>query len=664
MDLPRCLVRKGQGNLAIGARVFCESLYGCQMQMPSADRRHQSDLPRARGVSPGATGTIIIGAITVAALYFGREVLVPIALAFLLSFVLAPLVRLLRRLRVGHAPSVLIAVLLAFLVISGIATLIGSQVAELAGNLGLYKSTITRKIESLQSEATGSGIISRASSTLNDLKEEITRTAEKARADATAPPETAPQAEQLPKPIPVEIHAPPPAPFEIIRSIIGPLTGPLATAGIVIVFLIFILLQREDLRDRFILLVSAGDLHRTTVALDDGASRLSRYFLTQIAINASFGVIIGTGLFFIGVPSAILWGILAMLLRFLPYIGAWIAAFFPVVLALAVDPRWSMLAWTIVLFAVVEIVLSQGIEPLLNAHSTGLSAVAVVVAATFWTWLWGPVGLLLSTPLTVCLVVIGRHVERLRFLDVLLGDQPALAPEETFYQRMLAGDPDETAHQAELFLKEKSLCDYYDEIAMKGLALAQLDARRGALDQERRAEIKETIEGLIDNLSSQEGASGVRDSVSTEATSGVAEEQKAALPKSTVLCIAGGGPLDEAAAAMLAQVLLKRGIAARIVPNREVSSGNILGLDVEDVETVVISYLDSGGFANARYLVRRLRRRLPSNVRVLLGLWRQTEAEIDRSNAVGVTEAHSIVTSLAQAVEVVANLNRKESCAC
>jgi hypothetical protein len=402
-------------------------------------------------------------------------------------------------------------------------------------------------------------------------------------------------------------------------------------------------------------------LHRTTVALDDGASRLSRYFLTQIALNASFGVIIGTGLFFVGVPSAILWGILAMLLRFLPYIGAWIAAFFPVALALAVDPSWSMLVWTIVLFAVVELLLSQGVEPLLNAHSTGLSAVAVVVAATFWTWLWGPVGLLLSTPLTVCLVVIGRHVERLRFLDVLLGDQPALAPEETFYQRMLAGDPDEAAHQAEVFLKQKSICDYYDEIAIKGLELAQLDARRGALDHDRRVEIKQTIEELIDNLSDREDSRTGRDRDPVEATSVGSDGQKAAPPEPTVLCVGGGGPLDEAAAAMLAQVLLKRGIGARVVPNHEVSSGNIFRLDVEGVESIVVSYLDSGGFANARYLVRRLRRRLPVNVTVLLGLWAQSEAEIDRSNVVNVTEANSIVTSLAQAVDAVANRGRKGS---
>jgi predicted PurR-regulated permease PerM/methylmalonyl-CoA mutase cobalamin-binding subunit len=596
------------------------------------------DVSPVPGVPPGPTGTIIVGAITVAALYFGREVLVPIALAFLLSFVLAPLVRLLRRLRMGRAPSVLIAVLLAFLVISGIGTLIGSQAADLAGNLALYESTITRKIESLQSAATGSGIIGRASTMLSDLKKEMTRTAEKAREDATAAPRTASGGEQPPKPIPVEIQAPPPAPFETIRSIIGPLAGPLATAGIVIVFLTFILLQREDLRDRFIHLVGGGDLQRTTQALDDGATRLSRFFLTQIAINAGFGVVIGTGLFFIGVPSAVLWGILAMLLRFLPYIGAWIAAFFPAALALAVDPTWSMLVWTLVLFAAVELLLSQGIEPLLNAHSTGLSALAVVVAATFWTWLWGPVGLLLSTPLTVCLVVLGRHVERLRFLDVLLGDQPALAPEESFYQRMLAGDPDEAAHQAEEFLKERSLADYYDEIAIKGLALAQSDARRGVLDRERRAEVKQTIEGLIDNLSGREEAD---------------------LPKTTVLCVSGGGALDEAAAAMLAQVLVERGFGARVVPSHEVSPGNVFRLDAEGVETIVISYLDAGGFANARYLVRRLRRRLAPSATIVLGLWTQSEAAINRSDVVDRTEANAVVTSLAQAVEAVATRGKE-----
>jgi predicted PurR-regulated permease PerM len=613
--------------------------------MSSPVRREWTD-PPARVPPPRVSGTAVVAAITVAALYFGREVFVPVALAILLSFVLAPLVLLLRRARAGRVLSVLTAVLFAFLVICGIGALIGGQVAQLAENLPEYESTITRKIVSLQETATGSGIIGRASSMLADLRKEITRTSEKAKENAASASAPA-QDGQPTKPIPVEIHAPPAAPLEVIRSIIGPLSGPLATAGIVIVFLIFILLQREDLRDRFIRLVGARDLQRTTQALDDGVSRLSRFFLVQSAINAGFGVVIGTGLFFIGVPNAVLWGVLAMLLRFLPYIGAWIAVFFPAALALAADPGWSMLLWTIGLFVVVELITGQVVEPLLNAHSTGLSAVAVVVAAAFWTWLWGPIGLLLSTPLTVCLVVIGRHVEHLRFLDVLLSDEPALAPEESFYQRMLAGDPDEAARQAEEFLKERPLCAYYDEIAIKGLALAQADVNRGALDHERRVDIKETIGGLIDNLADHDGAP-------VDAADEKPAGAPASPPATTVLCVAGRGSLDEAAAAMLAQVLVKRGIGARVVSSHEASAAQIFRLDVAGVETICVSYLEPGSFTNARYLVRRLRRRLPA-AKILLGLWTQTQVEVDRCNALAETEADLIATSLAQAKDLIAH---------
>ena len=230
-------------------------------------------------------------------------------------------------------------------------------------------------------------------------------------------------------------------PLQLLQAIVGPLLAPLATTGIVIIFLLFILLQREDLRDRFIRLAGARDLQRTTRALDDGAYRLSRYFLTQSAINATFGVLIGTGLFFIGVPHPVLWGILGMLLRMVPYIGAPIAAIFPAALAIAVDPGWSMLFRTLGLFAVIEPIMGQVVEPLLYGHSTGLSAVAVVVAAVFWTWLWGPIGLLLSTPLTVCLVVLGRHFEHLEFLDVLLGAEPALSPQEISISASLRAIP-------------------------------------------------------------------------------------------------------------------------------------------------------------------------------------------------------------------------------
>jgi predicted PurR-regulated permease PerM len=609
--------------------------------------RHGADA-RVRGQSAGTSGTAVAFAVTVAALYFGREVFVPVALAILLSFLLAPLVLLLRRVRFGRVPSVVVAVLVAFTVICGIAGLIGDQVARLAGNLPEYESTISQKIEALQDTAAGSSIVERASTMLGDLRRQISRTTENAsKAVASASNAASPGDQQ--KPIPVEIHSPPAAPLEVIRTVIGPLWGPLGTAGIVLVFVVFILLQREDLRDRFIRLVGARDLHRTTEALDDGVSRLSRYFLTQSAINATFGIVIGIGLFFIGVPNPVLWGILAMLLRFVPYIGPVIAALFPAALAIAVDPHWSMLFWTIGLFAVVEPIMGQVVEPLVNSRSTGLSAVAVVVAAAFWTWLWGPVGLLLSTPLTVCLVVIGRHVERLQFLDVLLGDRPALAPEQSFYQRMLAGDPDEAAHYAEEFLKQKSLSSYYDEIAIRGLALAQLDVERGVLDHEHRVQVKEAIEGLVDNLSDH--ADVPPESNGAAEPVAAAETQQPAVGKDpAILCVAGRGSLDEAVSAILAQLLEKHGVGARVVSSQEASPARIYRLDATGIKMVCLSYLASGGFTNARYLVRRLRRALPGT-RILLGLWAQGPVEIDRDRILKETEADIVATSLAQAME-------------
>ncbi|MFC7554050.1 AI-2E family transporter [Pseudoroseomonas wenyumeiae] len=254
----------------------------------------------------------------------------------------------------------------------------------------------------------------------------------------------------------MEVHQPQPTPLEMVKTYLSPVLSPLAHIGIILIVTIFVLLQREDLRDRLIRLFGSSDLHRTTVAMDDAAYRLSRYFLTQVAINASFGFIIGLGLMIIGLPSPILWGILAGLLRFVPYVGAILGALLPVALAAAVDPGWSMMIWTAALFLAIEPVIGHIIEPLAYGHSTGMSPVSVVLAAIFWSWIWGPIGLLLSTPLTLCLVVLGRHIDRLEFLDVILGDRPALTPVENFYQRTLAGDPDEAQEQAELLLKDRS----------------------------------------------------------------------------------------------------------------------------------------------------------------------------------------------------------------
>jgi predicted PurR-regulated permease PerM len=610
-------------------------------------------------------GTLAIGIIVIAALYFGRDIFVPLALAILLSFALGPLVLLLRRWRLGRRPSVIVSVALAFLLIFGLGALIGSQLARLAEDLPLYESNITEKIHSLRGTAAESGIVGRASGMLKDLSDEITKTAPPTASKPLRPLTGAPRGTQPQQPpVPVEIHQPDPTALQIIQTIVGPLLQPLGTTGIVIIFVVFFLMQREDLRDRFIRLAGARDLQRTTEALDDAGHRLSRYLLVQTAINASFGLLIGIGLLFIGIPNPVLWGILAMLLRFVPYIGPVIAALFPAALAVAVDPGWSMLLWTGALFLAIEPITGQVIEPLVYGRSTGLSAVAVVVAAAFWTWLWGPVGLLLSTPLTLCLVVLGRHVERLAFLDIVLGDQPALTLDENFYQRMLAYDPDEAAHQAELFLKEKPLATYYDEVAIKGLALAQLDVNRGALDHERRVQIKEAVEGVIDDLADHADPA-------PHATKG--EGQQAVPPPEAphdalavewqgkpVLCVGGRGSLDEAAAAMLAQLLERQKIGARLVASAEVSAVSMFRLDVAGAQIACLSYLEAGGFTNARYLVRRLRRKVP-RAKILVGFWTLTAEDAVRRDALRETGADLIVTSLHEAVDAVAALVRAAS---
>ena len=569
-------------------------------------------------------------------LYFGREIIIPIALAILLSFVLAPLVGLLQRLRVPRGLAVVSVVIIAFALIFAMGSLLAAQLTQLAQDLPKYQSTITEKIQSFRDTTAGRGTLERASGMLKDLSKELDKPKDAASALGTG---TSPKAGAPLTPVPVEVRQPDPGALESLQSLITPLLHPLATTGIIIIFVIFILLQREDLRNRLIRLAGSHDLQRTTAALDDAASRLSRLFLIQLLLNGSFGIVIGLGLWLIGVPSAILWGILAAVLRFVPYIGAAIAAAFPMALALAVDPTWSMLLWTLALFLVVEPIVGHVVEPMVYGHSTGLSPVAVVASATFWTALWGPIGLVLATPLTVCLVVLGRHVERLEFLDVMFGDRPALSPPEIFYQRMLAGDPTEASEKAEEFLKERSLTSYYDEVALKGLQLAQADAERGALDHERLTKIRDAVSEFANNLSDQDDrplpkVSSTTDLEATSAVETVAEDapyenlpilNKKDLPPEwqgeyPVLCVAGRSLIDEAAAIMLGQLSTSHGIAARVEAAEALSNANIFRLEITGVAIVCLIYMDASSPAHMRYSVRRLRRKLPKAT-IILGCW-------------------------------------------
>ena len=568
-------------------------------------------------------------------LYFGREIIIPIALAILLSFVLAPLVGLLQRVRIPRGLAVVSVVIIAFALIFAMGSLLATQLAQLAGDLPRYQSTISEKIQSFRETTAGRGTLERASGMLKDLSKELDKPKEAASALGVG----AGAKGATPKPVPVEVLQPDPGALESLQSLISPLLHPLATTGIIVIFVIFILLQREDLRNRLIRLAGSHDLQRTTAALDDAASRLSRLFLIQLLLNGSFGIVIGIGLWVIGVPSAILWGILAAVLRFVPYIGAAIAAAFPLALAVAVDPTWSMLLWTIALFLVVEPVVGHVVEPMVYGHSTGLSPVAVVASATFWTALWGPIGLVLATPLTVCLVVLGRHVERLEFLDVMFGDRPALSPPEIFYQRVLAGDPTEVSEKAEEFLKERSLSSYYDEVALKGLQLAQADAERGALDSERLIKIRDAVSEFANNISERDDRpppkiNPTTDVEATSAVETVAEDapyenlpvlRKQDLPpewqgEHPVLCLAGRSPIDEAAAIMLGQLSTAHGLPARIEAAEALSTANIFRLETAGVAIVCLVYMDASGPAHMRYSVRRLRRKLPKAT-IILGCW-------------------------------------------
>ncbi|MDB5360887.1 MAG: family transporter [Rhodospirillales bacterium] len=615
--------------------------------------------------------TLIVFFAIIAALYFARDVLIPLTLAVLLSILLAPLVGLLRGLRLGRIPAVLLAVLTAVGLILAIGGLIGTQIADLADNVPTYAQTIESKAGTMRGYAMGQ--IGRIATRLGYDDIVGKKPAKPAAAPAPMLPRLPTKAG--PQPLPVEVHQPDPSPLELAERYLSPILSPLGTVGIVFVVAIFILLQQDDLRDRLIRLFGSSDLRRTTVALDDGGRRLSRYFLTQLGINTAFGIIIATGLFLIGIPSPLLWGVLGGLLRFVPYVGAIIAALFPMALAAAVDPGWSMVLWAGGLFIVVEAIVGQLIEPLLYGHSTGLSPISVVVAAIFWSWLWGPIGLILSTPLTLCLVVLGRHVDQLEFLDVMLGDRPALTPVESFYQRMLAGDQDEARDHAELLLKERSLTSYYDDVALPGLELAAVDAQRGALSAEQLERIRDTISELVEDLAGHLDKQPVVDR--TEEAAGPARDQPVlsnARPPETlgpaeglsavwrgpapVLCVAGRGLLDEAVATMLCQLLSKHGIGARIAPYEAATRGNINLLETSQVAMVCVSYLDiSGKHAHLRYLLQRLRQRMPTTP-IVVGLWPSEDPSMPDPTLRDEIGADYYTRTLHQAVEICVRVAR------
>ena len=619
------------------------------LETPSQGGRHVDS-------SGPALLTLLVMVIAIAALYVGRDIFIPFALAILLSFALGPIAIRLRRWGLGRIPSVLVAVCLAFLGLGGFAVLVGSQSVQLVQQLPTYQSNIQVKIRSMQAAAPSGGMLDRAATVLHELSREIAgEPGQEARgADALANDALAR------RPIPVRIEEPSPSMFKLVGDIAGPLLGPLGTAGLVIVFVFIMLLEREDLRNRFIRLVSGGDLYLTTEALDEAAQRVSRYLLMQLIVNITYGLPIGLGLYFIGVPNALLWGVLATVLRFIPYIGPFIAAFFPIALAVAVAPGWGMVLWTLGLFVAIELLSNNIVEPWLYGSSTGISALALILAAIFWTTLWGPVGLLLSTPLTVCLVVMGRYIPRLQFLDVLLGSEPVLTAPEHLYQRMLAGDPDEGEEIAREQLKERPLVAVADEVILPALCLAERDRQRKVLTGDRRVVITESCLRVVAALADYESAEDTVEGADQDALA-PHEARKRAAPVNIVwagtpvLCIAGWTGLDRAAATLLGQLLAGKGIGTRVLPPEAISPEGIGSFDVSGVELICLVYLSQAGVMRARQAYRRVQRQAPTTkiMAVFLNAQIDPAKERDQNAALPID---FIATSLSQACEQITQL--------
>ncbi|PWC87210.1 hypothetical protein TSH100_10475 [Azospirillum sp. TSH100] len=614
------------------------------MAEDTARRLQARPIAVTKAAPPASTQTILlIITLIVVTLYVAADILMPIALAVLLGFVLTPIVSRLERWRLGRVPSVLAVVVLLFLAITGFGAVVGSQLGDLADNLPAYQRNIHSKIESLRgatASAGDRGALKQATDAFRDLQQELERATAAATAGpqpGVAPaPQSGPAAPPHRDPVPVRIDQSDTGVFDLVSRVLGPAMTPIATAGMVLVFTIFMLLQREDLRDRLIRLVGSGDLSRTTEAMNDAGERVSRYLLMQVVVNVTYGLPIGVGLWLLGVPNPLLWGLLATVLRFIPFLGPVIASAFPILLSFAVDTGWTLPLLCIALFVAVELFSNNVVEPWLYGTATGLSSLAIIIAAVVWTTLWGPVGLLLATPLTVCLVVLGRHVPQLHFLEVMLGDRPVLPDEAKIYQRLLARDPAEATELAEERLGKSSPVELADGLLLPALSLAEQDRQRGSLNPDGRQAVAEGMASLLDEL--------------TETT-----VPAAAAPR--VLCVGARNSLDEAAAGLFAFLLAGHGIQADVIQCEKASARAIASLGTAGVDAVVLSSLNPAALGHCRRMLRRLRLHFGPRVPILLCLWSaHPEAEVpERASAE--TDADLVATGMAGALAQLEELN-------
>jgi len=563
-----------------------------------------------------AIGIIAFTAV-LALLYFGRDVLIPFTLALMMSLLIAPLVRRLRRIGVGQTTAVLLAVLTLAVAVAAAAGVLGTQILSMARSLPQYEKTIQQKLRNLDQMTVGrlNALTSEASRLIESHPTSLGRP-QPSGTDGLPPEATA---------IPVELHQPRPEPLQIIGRVLAAVWAPIESTGIVLVVLVFVLLEHEALRDRFIRLAGGTNIRLTTLALNDAGERLSKFFVSQFAVNLGVGASIGFGLALLGLPQAALWGALAMLLRFVPYVGVWLAALLATVLSIAVVPGWSLAISTLGLFAVVELIAAQAVEPRLYGYTTGLSPLSVVVAAIFWSALWGPLGLILSTPLTLCLLVIGRHIRALKFLELLLGDTPALTLPQKFYERALSGNADEILVAARAFLKGHSFAAYCDLVLLPALHLGSLDFESGAISQDQRIKLRKVLVTVVSALSGEpRRLRRHRPSLLEDQNPGhILRQHREQLTGrwqgpvevpsgSILLCLGLGSPADTIAAELLVRALREQGLDARHVSLEDLEAG--LRPPDANPAAIAIAYLvsafPSAERTHAEQTIERLRQHL------------------------------------------------------
>lgn len=595
--------------------------------------------------------TLAASCIVIAILYLGRDVLMPLAVATLITFALAPLVIRLERLHLGRRTSTILVVLLSFGLVVGLGFVIGHQFVAVVKEVPQYKEGIQQKLTDFRKS-------------INPLKRGVGELEHVV--SATPTPATQPLWNVT---VTQQESNNPPVTFTQAVNYAETVLDPLATTGVVVVLVIFMLLDREDLRDRMIRLLSGGRLNLTTQAIDEATTRITRYLFAQSMVNFSYAIAVAVGLWIIGqafgrheathgFPNVLLWALLCGVLRFVPYLGIWIAMVLPVAVSFALFPGNAVFFATVGMFVGYEVVVSQFIEPAVYGSSTGLSALAVLLAAVFWTAIWGPMGLLLSTPMTVCLVVLGKHVPQLEFLGILLGDEPVLEPPQRVYQRLIALDQEEAAELVQEYAKEKSLEEIYDEILIPSLILAERDRQREELDDQHYRFVHQSIRDMIEELGEQQQqALQTQEATGVEATAAAAHSappvsrSRIHLPKGcnvNVLCLPARDVADELTGMMLAQLLALRGFSAESVGSDILAAEAVELVEQKKIDVVCLGALPPAAIAHARYLCKRLDARF-SHLPTIVGLWKTTSNLERARQRISRAQTTHVVTTLAEA---------------